>query len=318
MFSPDAVNTTMAMQNNAHSLSAVLADRAAATAFALSYDCSVFGANDLCLSGGLRGNRVNNFNNDSAEIAGLLTAAYRLTPESRIGGFIDHGLVRHSPEGVTPLNTSPMLGGFAVFQEKPDFAGLTLRAGLAYQKGDLSITRAEFENTEAGTGQAKTTALSVGAEIAYGVPVENGWLAQSYLGILRSDSQRNGYTEAFSGSVQFPISYDQFGREVNSATAGLRLRWEPAPQIGVVLGAGVEYDLDAKQDAYSGTSDIVGLEQFAISIAEESDKLRAIGSVGVRYVIAPNEVLGLDASLRQLPYGNDVAVATMVRYSIGF
>jgi hypothetical protein len=318
MFSPDPANTQLALQSNANAVQNVLAQRAATTSFALEYDCSVFDAHGLCVSLGLRNTQIGNTYADSGEVAGLLTAAYRLTPELRIGGFIDQGFVTNSPASVDPKNTQPMLGGFAVFQESADFSGLTLRAGLAYQQGDLRISRAALTDAEPGTGVARTTALAFGGEIAYGVPVDGGWLAQPYLGLRRSDSQRNGYTEAASDSVQFPITYSRFGQAVTSATAGLRLRGAITPQFGVVLGAGMEYDVDSKMDRYAGTSGIVGLESFSINAAGQQNELRAVGSAGMRYMIASNQAIAFDAAVRQLPYGNDPSITTMLRYSIGF
>jgi hypothetical protein len=318
MFSPDPANTQLALQSNANAVQNVLAQRAATTSFALEYDCSVFDVHGLCVSLGLRNTQIGNTYADSGEVAGVLTAAYRLTPEFRIGGFIDQGFVTNSPAGVDPKNTQPMLGGFAVFQESADYAGLTLRAGLAYQQGDLRITRAELTNAEPGTGVARTSALAFGGEIAYGFPVDGGWLAQPYLGIRRSDSQRDGYTETTSDSVQFPITYSRFGQAVTSATAGLRLRGAITPQFGVVLGAGMEYDLDSKMDRYSGTSTIAGLESFSINASQQQNEVRAVGSAGMRYMIASNQALAFDASVRQMPYGNDPSVTTMLRYSIGF
>jgi hypothetical protein len=38
----------------------------------------------------------------------------------------------------------------------------------------------------------------------------------------------------------------------------------------------------------------------------------------MRYMIAANQALAVDTSIRQLPYGNDPAISTMLRYSIGF
>jgi hypothetical protein len=43
-----------------------------------------------------------------------------------------------------------------------------------------------------------------------------------------------------------------------------------------------------------------------------------VGSAGMRYMIASNQALGFDASVRQMPYGNDSSVTTMLRYSIDF
>jgi hypothetical protein len=71
-------------------------------------------------------------------------------------------------------------------------------------------------------------------------------------------------------------------------------------------------------DRYAGTSGIVGLESFSINAAGQQNELRAVGSAGMRYMIASNQAIAFDAAVRQLPYGNDPSITTMLRYSIGF
>ena len=313
---PDAANTRLALQANSGAVRSVLAQRAAATTFALDYDCSVFDVHGFCVSVGFRNSQIGSDYADSGETAGLLTAAYRVTQELRIGGFIDQNLVSQSPVGVDPKNTQPMVGAFAAYQENADFSGLTIRGALAYQQGDLRITRPELTGTEAGTGRAQTSALAFGGEVAYGFPIDSGWVAQPYLGLRRSDSQRRGYTE--TDAVDFPITYNRFGQTVTSATAGLRLRGAITPEFSLTFGAGMEYDLDSKMDRYAGTSTISGLDPFSINASQQQNEVRAVGSAGMRYMIASNQAVAFDASVRQMPYGNDPSITTMLRYSIGF
>ena len=116
--------------------------------------------------------------------------------------------------------------------------------------------------------------------------------------------------------MDFPVTYNRFGQQVNSATAGLRLRGAITPEFSLTFGAGVEHDLNSKMDRYSGT--IAGLAGFSINASQQQNETRAVGSAGMRYMVASNQALGFDASVRQLPYGNDPSITTMIRYSIGF
>jgi hypothetical protein len=317
---PSEAGTRLALGSNASALRSVLAQRAAATTYAVGhdYDCSVFDVHGFCVSVGFRNTQIGSDYADSGETAGLLTAAYRVTQELRLGGFIDQNLVSQSPVGVDPKNTQPMLGAFAVYQENPNFSGLTVRAALAYQEGDLRITRQALENTEPGTGRARTSALAFGGEVAYGFPIDSTWVAQPYAGLRRSDSQRQGYVETTSDSVQFPITYNGFGQQVTSGTAGLRLHGAITPEFSMTFGAGMEYDLNSKMDRYSGRSAIPDLETFSINASQQQNELRAVGSAGMRYMVASNQAIAFDASVRQMPYGNDPSITTMLRYSIGF
>ena len=84
------------------------------------------------------------------------------------------------------------------------------------------------------------------------------------------------------------------------------------------ISAGLEHTLDSKVDRYSGTSAISGLETFSINASQQQNETKAVGSAGMRYMIASNQALGFDVSVRQLPYGDDPSITTMWRYSIGF
>ena len=116
----------------------------------------------------------------------------------------------------------------------------------------------------------------------------------------------------------FPSPTTALRQQVTSATAGLRLRGAITPQFSLTFGAGMEHDLNSKVDRYAGRSTISGLETFSINAGQQQNELRAVGSAGMRYMIASNQALAFDASVRQMPYGNDPSITTMLRYSIGF
>ena len=68
----------------------------------------------------------------------------------------------------------------------------------------------------------------------------------------------------------------------------------------------------------NGTSTILGLGRFSINASQQQNEVRAAGSAGMRYMVASNQAIVFDASVRQMPYGNDPSITTMLRYSIGF
>lgn len=315
---PDATRTGLALQANARAVGNALSQRAATINHALDHDCASFDRHGLCVAFGLRGAQFGSNQGGTSEASGLLTAAYRLTERLRLGGFMDQPLASSTRGGVAQKNISPMVGAFAIYQQNADFRGLTLRAGLSFQQGDLRITRTELMDTEPGAGRAGTRALAFGGELAYGVPVGAGWISQPYLGLRRTEGERRGYTEATSENVQYPISYGSFGQQVTSTLAGLRFRGPLTPQLGLILGAGVEYDLQSRTDRYAGSSNIPELESFSFNASQSQNRLRGVVSLGLHHAIASNQALLFDASLRQLPYGNDLAAIGMVRYAIGF
>ncbi len=310
---PDAANTRSALQSSAGAVRGVLAQRASVSIDALDLDCVSFDQSGACVSIGLRGTQ-----GAWGEGAALVTAAFRLAPDWRIGAALDQPFATGSQGGVTPRNTAPLLGAFVVHQRSPDAAGLTLRASAAYRQGELRITRAQLPDTEPGTGRARATSIAFGLEAAYGVVVAEGWIAQPHLGLRHSDSRRQAYAEGVADNVEFPIRHAAFGLRATTATAGLRLRGALTPRLGLVAGAGAEYDLRAVADRAEGSSEIAGLESFSIDPGRHANRLRGVGSLGLRHAIAANQVLMADASLRQPIAGNDAALGATIRYAIGF
>ena len=72
LLGPDAAATQLGLQSNSSAVHSVLAQRAAATTFALDYDCSVFDQHGLCVSVGFRNSQMGSNYADSGETAGLL------------------------------------------------------------------------------------------------------------------------------------------------------------------------------------------------------------------------------------------------------
>lgn len=53
-------------------------------------------------------------------------------------------------------------------------------------------------------------------------------------------------------------------------------------------------------------------------VCQQKNESRALGFAGMRYMVASNQAIAFDTSVRQLPYGNDPSITTRLRYSIGF
>lgn len=312
---PDADNTLIAISLNELAVRSVLLRHATATTNALDYDCSVFDTNNVCVT---VGSRYGQLGSDNNEFTGLLAAAYRATNEIRIGAFADYRFSGTTPDGLRLRNNTPIFGGFVVYEENADTSGLRLRASVAYQEARLRVTRSELTNTEPGQGTGTLGSLGFGAEVSYGFRDTNGWVFAPYTGVRRVETSRGRYTETTSDTVEFPLSYDRFGQYLTSGIAGVRVRGPLAEGLTFVAGAGLEYDLSSRLNAYSGTSTISNLESFSVPSNEDDRRLRAVGSAGLRYNVAANQQLMLDAGVRETPYSDKPNITTMVRYAMGF
>lgn len=312
---PDVDNTVISILLNEPAVRSLLLRHATATTNALEYDCAVFDSNNVCVSVGARYGQLGSDNN---EFTGLLTAAYRATDEIRVGAFADYRFAGTTPDGLRLRNNTPIFGGFVVYEENRDTSGLRLRASIAYQEAQLRVTRSELTNTEPGQGTGTLGSLGFGAEASYGFRDTNGWVFAPYAGLRRIETSRGRYTETTSDAVEFPLSYDRFGQYVTSGITGVRVRGPLADGLTFVAGAGIEYDLNSRLNAYSGTSTVPGLVSFSVTTDEDARRLRAVGSVGLRYDVAANQQLMLDAGVRETPYSDKPNITTMVRYAMGF
>ncbi|MDH6300998.1 hypothetical protein M2123_002196, partial [Polynucleobacter sphagniphilus] len=104
---PSVANTNQSLVNTASVLQGTYTLQNSVLANGFSYDCNVFGANDVCVSAGGRNTTAqaaNGLNNTSA----LLIAAYRPHPNYRIGAYADQNLSVSNPGGTVNLGNSTL------------------------------------------------------------------------------------------------------------------------------------------------------------------------------------------------------------------
>ena len=143
----NAANTTRALSANGANLRSLMNQRTAALSGMMDYDCSTFDKYGVCLSFQARYGAMESMNDG----AGVLTAAYRLSPNLRLGGFIDQGVTRNAPTGLRMNAQPPSFGAFVGFNQREDGLGLQGRVSAALNRADVRVTRdASLDNTEAG------------------------------------------------------------------------------------------------------------------------------------------------------------------------
>jgi hypothetical protein len=314
---PDANNTQTMVYLNAFDVNSALTHRTMVIAESLSYDCSIFDANDICVSwGGRYGNSGNSITNG----AGVLTVAYRFLPEFYVGAFVDQSAPMDYGTSIRSTGMDPTFGGFLVWQENPDQSGFRVRLSAAHHNGNVRITReASLTNTEGGAGKAGLQSWGYGADISYGFNVDEDVLLSPYAGIRRSSARRQGYTEESWDSVQYPLSYRHMDRELTTATMGIRGMMRIDHGIKLMASAGMEYDVQTSQDAMTGTSSITDFENFSLSSpSRKANRTRGAGSVGAQFPITSNAAFVVNTSLRQQAYTSDLSLGVMASVMVGF
>ena len=314
--SPSVTATLATLNANAINLRQALNARTAAMAGAMDDDCATFDAEGYCLSFQARYSAMDSM----SEGAGVLIGARRLSPQLRLGAFIDYSLVRRDPQGLKFGDPQPLIGAFLGYDQEGEGRGLQGKLTAAMNRGAVSVSRAGgLADTEPGSGKASLNSFGFAGEIGWGLALDGETLVTPYLGLRHTQARRGAYGEsAMAGGVDFPLSYAPFSQSLTTATAGMRLKGQLTDKIGFQLGLGAEYDLAQKASAYAGASTIPGLETFALPGAQTSNRFRPVGNVSLFYQIDRTQRLTGNVSVRGQAFSNQMAVSVMVGYQAAF
>jgi hypothetical protein len=319
---PNATNTLAALTTNRNALQNVLAQRSALLNITLDYDCPVFDKDNLCISYQARYTSLagRNGGDSTDDAAGVFTVAYRLSPELRLGGFMDFRLRQDAPTNLKYGDDLPSFGLFLGYTQNADGTGLQGRISGAYQRGEVSITRSNgLENTEPGSGKATLTSRVLGGEIGWGFAMPHNLIATPFLGMRYTEASRSAYSERTeAGTVDYPISYSDFHQQVTTANLGLRLRGALTEAIGWQLGGGAEYDLRRDANTYNGTSSIPDLTSFALASADKANRLRPFAMAGTHYQLGPNQRLTANLIYREQAYTAEPSITALAGIQVAF
>ena len=313
---PDPANTTRALSANRANLQNVMAQRTAALAGMMDYDCPAFDSYGICLSFQARYGAMESMNDG----AGVLTAAYRLSPHVRLGGFIDQGLTRKAPADLRLNPQQPSFGLFLGFNQRTDGLGLQGRISAALNQVDVGVTRdASLASTEPGSGKARLGGSAAAIELGYGVAWAGSLTAAPYVGFRHTQVARAAYREAAAaGTVDNPIAYGAFQQRLGAASAGLRLNGMMGERTGYQLGAGLDYYAYGATGVYAGTSDIYGLEAFALPGAGPARRMSPEASAGLFHQLGRMQRLTINFSMRGQAFSNRAALSALAGYQAAF
>lgn len=285
----------------------------------VNYDCNNFGEYRVCMSVAAKTNSVIDNGND---FAGVVTAAWMPIDEFRIGAFIEQTAGSNPTFGSVDFRSAePLVGLFAVLQESRTNSGIKVRAAYSRSSDQLRITRETIGTSQPGHGQTNMFTVGYGLEASYGFELDSDWTLSPYVGLWRIISDRKAYSES---GVDYPISYGNNSFNQTTMTTGLRLAGKLDDNISAVVGLGIERDVNVKQSDITGTSNVPGVENFALTMPTLSDSVRAVGSLGLVFDIGSNQSLVLQGLVRQTPavnnYSNSdsINVTGLIKYTVGF
>jgi hypothetical protein len=301
------VNTSQVLQGTFTLQNSVLAN-------SFSYDCNVFGANNVCVSAGGRNTQVqaaNGLNNTSA----LLIAAYRPHPNYRIGAYADQNLSVSNPGGTVNLgNNTPLIGLFGAWNQRLDGTGTEVKVSAAYGQKNATVTRAVVGTSEAGTGSSQLNSQGAQITAKYGFGIMDNMIVTPYAGVRYTQNNMSGYTEATSSSVTAPLTYSALNTNATTALAGIGASYRVIPTVTTFASAGVETDTNTSNGTYSATG-ITGLTP--INFNSNPVKTRTTAILGAFYDIEKNQRLGITGIYRQEAYQAISTTTVMATYMMG-
>jgi hypothetical protein len=316
---PSAANTQQSLVSTAQVLQGTYTLQNAVLANSFSYDCSVFGENDVCVSAGGRNTAVsaaNGLNNTSA----LLIAAYRAMANVRVGAYADQNLsVNNGGSTVNLGNNTPLLGLFTAWNENLDGTGTEVKATIAYGQKNTTMNRSVVGTgataSEAGSGSSSLNSQGAQVTAKYGFAVADNTLVSPYVGIRYTQNNMGGYTEATSTSVTTPLSYSALNTNATTALAGVGVSYQGIPQTTLFASAGVETDTNTANGSYNATG-LAGLTP--VNFNPNPVKTRPTAMLGASYEVEKNQRLGVTGIYRQEAYQATASTTVMATYTVGF
>jgi probable HAF family extracellular repeat protein len=306
----DVQNTYSALATNSYQLNSLLNTQNTLLAISLSSDCTVYGANNICVGAG--GRYTNSSNPSSSQTAGNIQVGYRFAPSLRAGVFLDQGISNATPSNYTVKNSQPLAGLFAVYAPTGNSLGPQVKVSGAYSSNGVNIARTTLANTEAGQGSSTMTTQGAQLESAYGFAVGDSWIASPLIGIKATQVSRNGYTE--TEGATFPITYNAVNQSATTAYAGAKVMGYVTPKVSVGASAGVEQDLSSNISNYSGS--IYYLGAFSLT-APSIQKTRPFISANADYWIEKNQRVSLSTYYNQQSLNTSNGITTMLTYTVG-
>ena len=313
---PSAADTQASLTTQARKLRSTFNSTMASGNFANmnTYDCNLFDKNNMCISAGGRYTNIDNPSSNNS--AAVVVLGYKVSPNIRIGGFLDQSINNNTPTGIQVSNKNPMMGAFAVWNQNADGLGYQVKIANAYQDKDVRSTRDAYGDTgEAGTGKTNLNTQSYVGELSYAFNYQDSTIVRPYFAVRYTNIKQDGYTEDTTASVTAPLTYAKLSDRSTTALMGVKLNHALTPRTNLTASLGVEQDINHKTDQLtaSGVADLTS-ENFNNNIK----RTRPVVSAGAYYAVAKNQRLSGELYYQQLPVQSTGSATAYFNYIIGF
>jgi len=312
---PSAIDTLASMQPNASAMKNAFNRQYSQLAYGLNHDCTIFDANNICVS--VFGRQTNMSDSSYDSSAAGLVLAYKPHAQFRMGAYIDQTLSHDTTAGVELERSNPDFGVFGVWNQQADGSGLQLRAAANYGKRDINVSRMVVGDSSAEAGRGKSDLNAYGAlfEASYAFALNDMWSAKPYAGVRYLSIKRDSYSESMTDDVANPLSYAGLEQETTSAIAGIRLNGQLTPKVIASMNVGIEHDLDHSIDDYRAT----GVDDLGrINMDSQEDKTRPTAGLGLSYDVSEKQRISAAVQYRKEIFMSESSTTGQITYTIGF
>ena len=308
------IDTNNSLLQTANALQGQFGNQQNAVITGLTYDCNLFGKNNVCMSTGGR----NTLNSDPTinTVSALLIGGYRINNAFRVGAYLDQNLSATSPNSITNMsNSTPMGGIFGVWNQKTDGAGLEIKTSLGYNSKGMTVTRPVVGTSEAGSGSTNLTSQGAAINFKYGIELGNKAIVSPYAGLRYTTTKMAGYTEGASSSVLYPLAYSSLSMNATTALAGIGATYKLDEQWSLMGSGGVEADIQTSVGSYTATN-YAGLNPVALN--PTPNNVRPAATLAAYYAIDKKSRIGFTGMYRQDSFNGMSSITGLITYAISF
>lgn len=306
-------DTQSSLQSTASALQPQFQLQANGVIAGLSYDCSLFGENGICISAGGRQTGTTSFANGTT--SALLIGAYKINDRFRVGGYLDQNLSAANPNGIiSNSNSTPMGGLFAVWNDRDDGLGTEVKASLGYNNKGMTITRPVVGTSEPGSGSTTLTSQGANVVAKYHFGLDNRTTVSPYIGARYLSTSMNGYSEGQASNVLVPLAYSSLSMNATTALAGVGANHRLDDEITLSASAGIEADIQTTNGSYTVTN-VNGLSPVALN--PNPNKVRPTATAAAYYKLHKDAQIGLSVLYRQDSMTGMSSTTGIVTYTMG-
>ena len=275
-----------------------------------TYDCDLFGKDNICLSLGGRYTSINAPKTETG--SAVLVLGHKISDRLRLGTFHHKNLRHKTPESLKLSDKTPMTGFLVVWNQNPNHLGFQLKLANAQQQKNATLMREIVGISELGIGKTVIEAKSYVVELQYAFQYSEDTLLRPYFAARSATIKQDAYTETGNNS---PLSFNEINDISATILLGLKFQTNLKEKLSLKGSVGVENDIKHQVDNLVPTG-IPGLSP--VSLSDDFKKTRPVVSLGFDYEQRSNHRFSGVIQYQELPYQSKTESNAYLYYTFGF